>query len=78
MNCGIVVGMSGVRGGSDPELVGGGGKAGGGDGTSGGMTSTCATPPKKSVMRAPLVDLLKRSVRTPGWEPIFVTSYESN
>lgn len=41
-------------------------------------TSTWATPPKKSVIRALVKGRLKRSLRTPGWEPILTTLYESN
>lgn len=53
--------------------------AGGGSmASAGSTTSTCATPPKKSVIRVLSRGRLKRSLRTPWWELIFVTSIESN
>lgn len=46
--------------------------------SAGSTTSTWATPPKKSVMRVLSRGRLNRSLRTPWWELIFVTSIESN
>ena len=46
--------------------------------STGSTTSTWATPPKKSAMRVLSKGRLNRSLRTPWWELIFVTSIESN
>jgi hypothetical protein len=44
----------------------------------GGRTSTCATPPKKSVIRVRSKGLGKESDRTPACELILLKSYELN
>lgn len=43
-------------------------------GEMGGMTSTCATPPKKSVISAESTGLLNKSERTPAFEWILLKS----